>query len=78
MGGLAAWIGHLEERKLKPKIIKGYLVGVRSLRLNCTLDKTELEVYSYPIFSKIIAGFRKLHEKGDTYKRQPITHDILL
>ena len=49
VGGLAAWIGHLEERRLKPKTIKGYFAGLRSLRLNYTLDRTELEVYSYPV-----------------------------
>ena len=78
VGGLAAWIGHLGERRLKPKTIKGYLAGLRSLRLDYTLDKTELEFYSHPILQKIIASLRKLHGEGDTCERQPITHDILL
>ena len=38
----------------------------------------ELEVYSHPILQKIIAGLQKLYREGDTCKRQPITHDILL
>ena len=49
VGGLAAWIGHLGGRKLKPKTIKRYLAGLQSFCLNCTLDKTELEVYSHLI-----------------------------
>ena len=76
--GLAVWIGYLGERRLKPKTIKGYLAGLRSLRLDCTLDKTELEVYSHPILQRIIAGLRRLHGEGDTRERQPITRDILL
>ena len=38
VGGLAAWIGHLGERRLKSKTINGYLAGFCSLRMDCTLD----------------------------------------
>ena len=78
VGGLAAWIGHLGGRRLKPKTIKGYLAGLRSLRLNCTLDTAELEVYSHPILQRIIAGLQRLYGEGDTRERRPITRDILL
>lgn len=78
VGGLAAWIGHLGGRRLKPKIIKGYLAGLRSLRLDSTLDMAELGVYSHPILQRIIAGLRRLYGEGDTCERQPITRDVLL
>ena len=78
MGGLTAWIGYLGEKKLKPKTIKGYLARLQSLLLDCTLDKTELEVYSHPIPQKIIADLRKLYGDGDTCKHQLITRNILL
>lgn len=63
---------------MKPKTIKGYLAGLRSLCLDCTLDKTELEVYSHPMLQRIIAGLRRLYGEGDTCERRPITRDILL
>lgn len=63
---------------MKPKIIKGYLAGLQSLRLNCILDKTELEVYSHLMLQKIFADLRRLYSKRDTCKHWPITCDILL
>ena len=78
IGELTAWIGHLEGRRLKPKTIKGYLAGLWSLCLDCTLDKTELEVYSYPILQRIIAGLQRWYGERDTHERRPITRNILL
>ena len=78
VGGLAAWISYLGGRRLKPKTIKAYLAGLRSLRQDCTLDVTELEVYSHPILQRIIAGLRRLYGEGETHERRPITRDILL
>lgn len=63
---------------MKPKTIKGYLAGLRSLRLDCTLDKAELEIYSHPMLQRIIAGLRRLYGEGNTRKRWLITHNILL
>lgn len=47
---LVAWISHLRGKKLKPKTIKRYLVGLESPCFDCTLDIAELEIYRYPIF----------------------------
>lgn len=77
-GGQAAWISHLQGRKLKPKTIKGYIAGLRSLFFDCTLNITELELYRHLILQKIIAGLQKLYGKRDTGERWPITRDILL
>lgn len=63
---------------MKLKTIKGYLAGLQSLRLDCILDKAELEVYSHPMLQRIIAGLRRLYGQGDTRERRPITRDILL
>lgn len=63
---------------MKSKTITEYLAGLQSLRLNCTLDKTELEVYSHPVLQKFIAGFQKLSGERDIYKHRPITCTILL
>ncbi len=65
-------------RRLKAKTIKGYLAGLRSLRLECTLGEAQLKVYSHPILQRIIKGFRRIYGEGDTRERQPITRDILL
>ncbi len=65
-------------KRLKPKTIKGYLAGLQSLRMECTLDKAELKVYSHPILQKVIKGLQRLYGEGDTRERQPITRDILL
>ena len=78
VGGLASWIGYLAEKRLKAKAIKGYLAGLRSLRLECTLDEAELKVYSHPILQRIIKSFRRIYGEGDTWERRPITRDILL
>ena len=78
VGGLAAWIGHLGGRRLKPKTIKGYLAGLRYLRMDCIVDMAELEVYGHPILQRITAGLRRLYGGGDTRERRPITRDILL
>ena len=78
VGGLAAWIGYLAGKRLKAKTIKAYLAGLRSLRLECTLDEAELKVYSHPILQRVIKGFRRIYGEGDTRERQPITRDILL
>ena len=56
VGGLVIWISHLRGKRLKPKIIKGYLAGLCSLCMDCILDMVELEVYSQPILQKIIVG----------------------
>ena len=78
VGRLAAWIVHLGGRRLKPKMIKGYLTGLRFHRLDCTLDMAELEVYSHLILQKIIAGLWRLYGEGDTRECRPITWDVLL
>ena len=78
VGTLAAWIGHLGGRRSKPKTIKGYLAGLRSLRLDCTLDEAEPKVYSHPILQRVIAGLRRLYGEGDTRERRPITREVLL
>ena len=65
-------------RRLKAKTIKGYLAGLRSLRLECTLDEAELKVYSHPILQRIIKGFWRIYGEGVTRGRRPITRDILL
>ena len=75
---LAAWISHLGGKKLKPKIIKKCLSGFWSLCLDYMLNKIQLEVYSYPILQRIIAGLQKLYKKENTDERWPITRNILL
>lgn len=80
VGGLAAWISHLGGGRLKHKTIsiKGYLAGLRSIRLDCKLGKTEMEVHSHPILHRIIADLRRLYGEGDARERRHITRDILL
>ena len=77
MGGLVAWIGHLGGRRLKPKTTKRYVAGLRSLRLDCTLDMAGIEVYSQLILQKIIECLRRLYGEGDTHERRPTIYDIL-
>lgn len=78
VGGLKVWIGHLGGRRVKTKTIKGYLAGLQSLSLNCTLDMAKLEIYNHLILQKIIVGLQRLYGEGDTCECQPITFDILL
>lgn len=63
---------------MKAKTIKAYLAGLRSLRLEYTLDEAEFKVYSQLIFQRVIKGFRRIYGEGNTRERQPITRDILL
>ena len=78
VGGLAAWIGHLRGKKLKPKTFKGYMAGFCFLCLDSTLNMAMLEVYIYPILQKMIAGLQRLYRDGDTHGYRPITWNILL
>ena len=77
VGGLAAWISHLEGRKLKPQTIKRDLAGLRSLCFDCTLDKTELKVYSHHILQRILEGHQRSYEKKDLCNCRPITCNTL-
>ena len=74
----AAWIGYLGGKKLKLKTIKGYLAGLRSLCIECMLNKAKLKVYSHLILQKIIKRLQKIYEERDIQKCQPITCNILL
>ena len=63
---------------LKPKTIKRYLTGLRSLCLDYILNMATLEIYGHQILQKIIAGFRKVYGERDTCERRQITLDIWL
>ena len=54
------------------------MAELQLFRLDYTFNRTELEVYTYSIFQKIITGLWKLYKKGDTYELQPITYNILV
>lgn len=54
------------------------MAGLQSLRLDYALDKAKLEVYGHLMLQRIIAGLRRLYEKGDTHEHRPITRNILL
>lgn len=40
-----------------------YQVEHQLFYLDCTFDKTKLEIYSHPIFQKIIVAFKSYIEK---------------
>lgn len=56
IGRLVVQIGYLERKKLKPKIINRYLVGLELFYLDYTLNIAELKIYSHFILSKIITN----------------------
>ena len=71
-------IGQLGERRLKPKTIKSYLGGLKSLRIDRALVLSKLDVYSHPVLHRIIIGIKRFRGEGKTRERQLITRDILL
>lgn len=77
VGGIPSWIDYLTGKRLKAKTIKGYLAGLQSLYLECTLNEIELKVYSHSMLQKIIKSFWGIYGEGDTWERRPITRNIL-
>lgn len=60
----ATLIGHLKGRRLKPKIIKRYRVGQKSLCQNSILDKVKEDVFSYPMPEKSLQANKNYIVKG--------------
>lgn len=53
------------------------MVSLRSVHLECTLDKAKLKVYRHPRLQTVIKGFQRIYGEGDTQVRRPITRNIL-
>lgn len=74
---LLAWVAEMGERRILPKTIKLYLMGVRSFQVDMGTRK-ELDIFHHPTLERVIQGIRRLRGEPDVKERLPITRPILL
>lgn len=66
----------MRNRQLRPKTVKNYMLGIRSIHINQGYDN--LELFCHPILQSIIAGIKRKNGEPDTREWLPTTRDLLL
>ncbi len=63
---------------IKVKIIKAYLIDLRSHHIDVEYSDIEIEAFHHSTLQRIIAGIRRLQGDDQTRERRSITRNLLL
>ncbi len=78
ISNLISWSANLENKIIKVKIIKIYLIDLWSHHIDVEYSDIEIETFHHSTLQRIIVEIRRLQDDDQTRKRRSITWDLLL
>ncbi len=75
---LISWSGNLDDKMIKVKIIKIYLIDLWSHHIDVEYSDIEIKTFHHSTLQRIIVEIWRLQDDDQTRKRRFITRDLLL
>ena len=78
ISNLISWSMNLKNKMIKVKIIKIYLIDLRSHHIDVEYSDIEIKIFHHFTLQRIIVEIQKLQDDDQTCKRKSITWNLLL
>ncbi len=78
ISNLISWSANLEDKMIKVKIIKIYLINLWSHHIDVEYSSIEIETFHHSTLQRIIVEIQRLQDNDQTCKQKFITRNLLL
>ena len=78
ISNLISWSANLENKMIKVKIIKIYLIDLWSHHIDVEYSDIEIETFHHSTLQRIIVEIQRLQDDDQTRKQRSITRNLLL